>query len=404
MRTKALVAAALVLGATATSADAADPGRWTETGLSEIPLEYYQGVAADPLRNLYFDGIHVGLYRTDSELRETGRNVDVIPLAVSAPPPAGEGDNHLGDIDWDAREGGRILLPLESYVPGGPNNGNPSMTGSIGVADPQTLQWRYYVKLDPAEIPKAMFNVVSPDGQLIWTSSGDDLLAYRTADVNPANAEEPGPGGAAPIKAVRRLPNAVPPSGITGAAFHRGRMYVAGQGTGPFQIWSIDMANGSHRLEIEKEIVGEAEGLVTADVLGGTLHWIITPFNTEQRPTYGEDHNVLLHFVERGSPEARLRLRVTPRRTRAGRRTRLRFVVTHAVGGERLPVEGALVRVEGRRARTSDAGAATMRVRFRRPGRAIARATKGGFTAATAAIRVRSAARGPGSFVGRSAR
>ena len=94
-----------------------------------------------------------------------------------------EGYNHIGDISYDRAEGGRVLLPLECYVPNGPNGGNPCLHGSIGVADPRTLQWRYYVKLDPAEIPKAMWNEVSPDGTLVWTSSGDDLLAYRTADI-----------------------------------------------------------------------------------------------------------------------------------------------------------------------------------------------------------------------------
>ena len=130
----------------------------------------------------------------------------------------GEGYNHIGDISWDAREGGRLLLPLECYFPGEPNGGNTCQTGSIGVADPQSLQWRYYVKLDPTEIRKAMWNEVSPDGELVWTSSGDDLLAYRSTDVAQANA---GPAGA-PIHSVRRLVDAVPPSGITGATFVAG--------------------------------------------------------------------------------------------------------------------------------------------------------------------------------------
>ena len=47
-------------------------------------------------------------------------------------------------------DGGRILLPLECYYPGTPGGANTCQTGSIGVADPDTLQWQYYVKLDPA--------------------------------------------------------------------------------------------------------------------------------------------------------------------------------------------------------------------------------------------------------------
>ena len=282
----ALVLAVLGLPA---AAQAADPGRWTLGGTTTLPLVYYQGVTVDPVRNLYFDGVFVGLYRTDRAFVETGRTDDVIPPDVHLR----EGYNHIGDIAWDRREGGRILLPLECYVPDGPNGGNPCLHGSIGVAGPGSLQWRYSVKLDPAEIPKAMWNEVSPDGLLLWTSSGDDLLAYRTADISRANAA-PGP---APIRSVRRLRGAVPPSGITGATFVGERLFVAGQSGGPFRVWSIDLATGARRLEIERRIVGESEGLVTASLKGGTLHWLIQPFTDEQRPpTYGRDHATLLSF------------------------------------------------------------------------------------------------------------
>ena len=221
-----------------------------------------------------------------------------------------EGYNHIGDITWDGQEGGRILLPLECYVPGGPNGGNPCGHGSIGVADPGTLQWRYHVKLDPAEIPKAMWSEVSPDGQLLWTSSGQDLLAYQTAEISPLAAAPEH----APIRSVRRLEGAVPPSGITGATFIDGRLYVAGQGGGPFRVYSIDLATGAHRLEIERRIVGESEGLVTASVKGGTLHWLIQPFNPEQRPpTYGRDHATLLSFGPAGPRGARAPARAAAR-------------------------------------------------------------------------------------------
>ena len=285
-----VLAAAVVLPG---SARAADPGRWTVTGTTTLPLVYYQGVTVDPARNFYFDGVYVGLYRTDPALAETGRTDDVIPPDVHLR----EGYNHIGDIAWDRREGGRILLPLECYVPGGPNGGNPCLHGSIGVAGPASLQWRYYVKLDPGEIPKAMWNEVSPDGSLLWTSSGDDLLAYRTADISRANAAP----DHAPIRSVRRLRGAVPPSGITGATFVGDRMLVAGQGGGPFRVWSIDLATGARRLEIERRIVGESEGLVTAALKGGTLHWLIQPFTEEQEPpTYGADHATLLSFRPAG--------------------------------------------------------------------------------------------------------
>jgi hypothetical protein len=280
----ALIALALPGGALA-----ADPGRWVETGYTTMPLYYYQGVTSDPARNLYFDGIHIGLYRTDAQLNETGRNDDVIPPQVHA----SEGYNHVGDITWDEAEGGRILLPVECYYPPA---GNTCKTGSFGVADPQTLRWRYYVKLDPSEIEKAMWAEVSPNGKLVWTSSGDDLLAYRVRDVSPANAAPAG----RKIKAVRRLTAAVPPTGITGATFYGNRLLVAGQDGRLFQVWSIDLETGARQLEIEREIVGESEGLDVVDALGGILHWQIQPYNEEGPPTYGIANGTLLHFVPAG--------------------------------------------------------------------------------------------------------
>ena len=266
------------------------PAAGSVTGTTTLPLLYYQGVTVDPARNFYFDGIFVGLYRTTPASPRPARTADVIPPDVHA----SEGYNHIGDISLDRAEGGRVLLPLECYVPNGPNGGNPCLHGSIGVADPGTLQWRYYVKLDPAEIPKAMWNEVSPDGTLVWTSSGGDLLAYRAADISLANAAP----AHAPIHSVRRLKGAVPPTGITGATFVDGRMLVAGQDGKTFRVYSIDLATGARELEIERTIVGESEGLVTAAAKGGTLGWLIQPFNPEGNPpTYSPDHATLVSFA-----------------------------------------------------------------------------------------------------------
>jgi hypothetical protein len=270
------------------AAHAADPGRWVETGHSAVPVEYFQGVTTDRSGNFYFDGIQVGIYRTDPLLNETARLESGIPVDVFLR----EGYNHIGDITWDKREGGRVLLPLECFIP---FFGNTCKTGSIGVADPETLTWRYYVKLDRAFIDKAMWAEVSPNGQLLWTSSGsgDDLLAYRVKDIAPRNAAP----DATPLKPVRVLPDAVPPSGITGAAFWGKRLYLAGQSGGPFRVWSVDLRDGSRRLEIEKTVIGESEGLEVVDALGGELHWLITPFQTGGRPpTYGPT-SALVHFV-----------------------------------------------------------------------------------------------------------
>jgi hypothetical protein len=354
---------------------AADPGRWRGTGVSRIPLEYYQGVASDPLGRLWFDGVFTGLYRADAKLRQQRSNDAVIPPAVTGT----EGYNHVGDIGWDGGDDGRILLPLECYYPGRAGGANSCGTGSIGVADPETLRWRYYVKLDPAEIPKAMWAEASPDGRLVWTSAGADLLAYRASDVTRARAA---PGGA-PIRAVRRLPGAVPPEGITGAAFYGDRLLVAGQQDTAFRVWSIDLATGARRLEIERTIVGESEGLVVADTLGGTLHWIVTPFDAAGRtPTYAPPGNVLLHFTAR-APRAPLRLTARPQRLPVGHATRVRFMATV----KHVAVSGVAIRFDGRAVLTSAAGVADFTVTPSRPKRYPVRATRADLRPAALVLR-----------------
>ena len=371
----ALAAVVLGVAAHAPAAGAADPGRWRATGVSRIPLEYFQGMTSDPRGALWFDGVFIGLYRADANLQQRRRNDVVIPAEVTAR----EGYNHVGDLTWDAREGGRILLPLECFYPGRPGGANSCGTGSIGVADPGTLRWRYYVKLDPAEIPKAMWAEVSPDGRLVWTSAGADLLAYRTGDVTRARAAP----GAAPIRAVRRLAGAAPTTGITGAAFYGDRLLVAGQDDTLFRVWSVDLATGARRLEIERTIVGESEGLDVVDALGGTLHWIITPFDPAGRPpTYPLPGNALLHFVSR-TPRDRLRLAAEPGRVVVGRRTRVTFKATaHGVAAA-----GAVVRFRGQLERTSTAGVARFTVALRRPGQYLARATRADLRPASVAVR-----------------
>jgi hypothetical protein len=270
-------------------AHAQEPNRWRGVAMSRIPIPYYQGITSDPDGNYFFDGVFVGLHRTDGRLRQRASVDNVIPAAVTAR----EGYNHIGDITWDAREGGRILLPLECYYPGTQPDANTCHTGSIGVANPRTLRWRYYVKLSPREILKAMWAEVSPDGRLLWTSAGHDLLAYRVADIR---------RGAGTLRAVRRLRGAVPPTGITGAAFYGERLMLAGQRDIDFEVWSVDLRTGHRRLEIRRGAIGESEGLDVSEGKGlpGVLHWIITPFDPLGRPpTYGQGANALLHFVPR---------------------------------------------------------------------------------------------------------
>jgi hypothetical protein len=423
----------LALGAA--PAHAADPGRWKETGRSSVPLYYYQGVTSDPAKNLYFDGVHVGLYKTDSSLNELARHDDEIPAQVHV----SEGYNHMGDLTWDPAEGGRLLLPLECYYPypGAPNSGNTCGfttggqpepgTGSFGVADPDTLDWRYYVKLDERDILKAMWAEVSPDGKLVWTSSGKDLLAYATADIKPQNAAPGGPK----IRPVKRLVGYVPPSGITGAAFDGERLLVAGQdGGGPFQVWAIDLTTGARELQIERAIIGESEGIDTVDALGGTLHWLIQPYNEQSIPTYGVTNGTLLNFVPvqapgpgtpppgSGSPPdsgpppppccapdkppppgsqprpaptppARIRLTISPRRVVARRLVRFRVRTTVTRNGRTRPVARARVHFAGKLFRTNSQGRAQIKAVLRKTGRREGRASHSGLRKGYAWIYVR---------------
>jgi hypothetical protein len=144
-----------------------------------------------------------------------------------------------------------------------------------------------------------MFAEVSPNGKLLWTSNGGlngghDLLAYDVSQITPENAAPNGPL----LKPVIVLPDAVPPNGITGAAFFGTRLLVANQNKTLFQVWSIDLRDGSRRLEIEKQVLGESEGLDVVNVLGGKLHWLIAPQGTGGKPpTYGDfSHSAVVHF------------------------------------------------------------------------------------------------------------
>ena len=282
----ALLATVALLLVGASLAGAKDRGRWLLTGASSVPITYWQGLTSDrQATNLYFAGIFEGLWRTTPRLRQSAGVPNAIPPAVKQ----AEGYNHIGDPSWDAGEGGRIVLPLECYTPG---VGNTCGTGSFGIADPATLAFRYYVKLDPAEIEKAMWAETSPDGSLIWTSDGDDLLAFRARAVSRANRAPQGPL----LAPVRRLRGAVPPSGVTGAVFRHGKLLLAGQDGGSHQVWAVNTDTGSRRLELEMDICGESEGLDVIPTLGGKLHWLIAPFDPGCELTFGPT-SALLHLV-----------------------------------------------------------------------------------------------------------
>ncbi len=346
-------AATLALGVAA-PAGAVDPGRWLLTGASSVPNTYWQGLTSNPERSrLYFVGVFQGLWRTTPRLHENAGVAMEIPSSVTAD----EGYNHIGDPTWDPGDGGRVILPMECYTPG---VGNTCGHGAFGVADPATLAFRYYVNLDPAEIPKAMWAETSPDGQLIWTSSGNDLLAYRSSDVIEPNQ---GPAGPA-IQAVRRLRNAVPPTGVTGAVFGKRRLFLAGEAGGVYQVWSVNTKTGGRTLQLEMRICGESEGLDVIPTLGGSLHWLISPFDPGCELTYGPS-SALLHFVPR-PPNKVFTVKVTD--TEVGTLPgRVRATIRAKRSGQ--AVRDAKVSFAGGKARTNAHGVATVSTRLELPGR-----------------------------------
>src|SRR6185503_9302473 len=117
---------------------------------------------------------------------------------------------------------------------------------SIGVMDAKTLAFKYYVKLDPAEIPKAQWGAVATDG-LVWTPSGKDLLAYNLSDLNPGNAAP----GAAPIHSFQRLAGVVP-DGHGGGAELDNRLYITSGANGVQSVVSVDLETGASRVELEQ--------------------------------------------------------------------------------------------------------------------------------------------------------
>jgi hypothetical protein len=230
------------------------------------------------------------------------------------------------------------------------------------------------VALDLLDIPKAMWAEVAPGGNLLWTSSGRDLIAYDTAAF--------APGVVVPPRPVKRLVGAVPPSGVTGAVFYRGRLLLAGQDTGPLQIWSIDVTGATPpRLELELPgVAAESEGLDVIDARGGILHWLLSPFAPGgAKPTYGAGHSELLTFV----PAADARLHVRAGRLRNGK---LRATVRLRYSGRWHRVEGARVSAAGTHALTGRDGTADLRVRRR--GTVRITATKEQLVAGHASLRV----------------
>jgi len=380
----AVVATALVLvaAASATAATTVTGGRWAITAERQVPLRYFQGLTHNEANDLLFVGIFKGGYRTDGTLRELVSNESLIPAAVEQ----GVGFNHIGDPTFDRVDGGRLLVPLECYDPAASAGaGNTCGMGGIGVVDPKTLLWKHWVRLDPADIPKAMWAEVSPDGKRLWTSAGNDLLAYSTGDLGVAHAATD--ATSAPIKPVARLVGAVPRSGITGAVFVDGRLFLAGEADKVLQIASVDLKTGKSRVELTlPDVHAEPEGLDLLDNGGGYLHFLLSPFGDNGDPTYGQGHSELVSFL----PESAMKLTVAslPRKVRVGKTTTVGISVVQQYGEGGHAVRGATVKVGGRTAKTNAKGVARIKVTPKKAGKLKVTVAKPGLRAGSATVTV----------------
>jgi hypothetical protein len=344
---RVLLTAALALALPAAS-QAADPGLWIKTSQLTKPAWYRQGLASNPANgDVFFSGSFSGITLTRNEV-ELKQNANAIPKDVADR----EQYNHIGDIAFDPGEGGRLLLPLESYAPLQPDT-NPSKTASIGVMDANTLAWKYYVKLDPSEINKAQWVATDPAHGLIWTIGDISLLAYNIADINPANAAP----GAPPIHSVRRLDNIVP-DGAGGAVVIGNRIFLSQLVAGVDRVISIDLTTGASQVEIEIPGNLEEEGLDVGPYLDGVLHWELVPGG-------GLSNTQVLNFVPKG---ARLALKLNHARVKAGKKTTLTATATVVTSGFTIPLRGVEVRLGGKRAKTDARGRAQLTVKLTRGG------------------------------------
>jgi hypothetical protein len=271
---------------------------WRLSNTTFASILYNQGITFDQARGDFFlDGVispsNSGLYRTNSDLSLTAANFNIIPGTP-------EGYNHAGDLSFDLLRR-RVLLPLECYEPA--NGGNTCGVGAIGVADPSTLRFLYYVNLAPTQIAKAMWVEASPDGRWIWTSSGTHLLVYRASEVNPKVARRQRAGTIGGIVG-DDLGAVLPTDSVTGASFYtepfthtRHLLLALNRGTyAEIVSYELGQRRGTPRLishaptslitvpqsffDHESEGVAITRPLNLSTPLGGVLHWQMLPVIT----------------------------------------------------------------------------------------------------------------------------
>ena len=156
----------------------------------------------------------------------------------------------------------------------------------------------------------------------------------------------------------------MPPTGVTGAVFREGRLLLAGESNGVYQVWSVNTQTGGRTLEIEKRICGESEGLDAMPTLNGKLHWLISPFDPGCELTFGPT-SALLHFLRAPAHNV---FQVVVTNTQVGTLPGQVRATVHATFNG-APLRDVRVRFAGGAARTNDNGVATVVTTLERPGR-----------------------------------
>ena len=369
----ALVALTALAGAAPAAAATGDT--WTLVEHRHVPIEYYQGLTFVGSQT-FFVGVFRGGDLTDASLRRQRTRQNLIPASVAQ----GVGFNHVGDPTYDAA-GDRLLVGLECYRRAAAQAEHVRLRrhrcrrrGDARLAILGSAR--------PCRRPEGDVAEVSPDGTLLWTSAGRDLIAYRTSDVAPANAARG--RSSPPIRPVKRLRGAVPPSGANGAAFSDGKLLLAGSSGGVPQIWSVDVATGKRTVQVRlRGTRAEVEGIAVTAPTGGRLRWLLTP-GVISKPTYGSGHSELLTFVP-------VNYRVTASASLDGATLTVRARLRYADASDVLV--GATVRVGDKVARTDGAGDArvTLGAVPQRP--LIVKVAKGRLRALTMTVRPRASTR-----------
>ena len=210
------------------SAGASDPGRWKLSSVDRLAPLYRGGLSADGAGHVFWSGAGEGLFRSSTSLAEQLRLGAAIPPALRTEP----GFALVGDPGWDASGSGRLVVPFRCAV--GASSATCPQAG-LGIYD-RGLLWGQFVRLDRSAATSIDWAEPSPDGLLVWTSSGRDLLAFSAADVRPGNG--------VPLVPVARFAGVVPLSRVTGATFMGGRLWLAGDGAGRLQAWSARRRRG----------------------------------------------------------------------------------------------------------------------------------------------------------------